>query len=210
MIRLTLAFKGKALKVFQPENGCVKIGRAEDCDITIDNLALSPVHAIITIDGDNARIEDKSDTELDTGVLVNDEKIDSAELKHNDVIKLGKYELKFACLEAPHKAEAAEEPQTTSGFLENRPVVQGWLQFMNGPKLGRTVKLSNSMVRLGKSGKTCAMISTRNGHYYISHLEGEPRTKVCNRDLDNNRLLLKDGDTLQVGETEMLFFLEGE
>ncbi len=209
MIRLTLTFKGKALKVFQPQNGCVKIGRAEDCEITIDNLALSPVHAVITIDGDNASIEDKSDAGLDTGVFVNDKKVDSARLEHNDVIRLGKYELKFARLEEPANTDSAEE-RTPSGFLENRPVVQGWLQFMNGPKLGRTVKLANSMVRLGKSGKTCAMISTRNGHYYISHLEGEPRTKVCNRDLDNNRLLLKNGDTLQVGETKMLFFLEGE
>ncbi len=195
-------FKGKMLKVFQPTGDCIKIGRSNDCDIAIENLALAPLHAIIEVAGADAVIHDRSPEDQQTGVVVNDKKVESAELHHNDLIQLGKYSLKFIRDEVP--IEDNPEPA-----IETRPIHQGWLQFTNGPKLGRTIKLDNPMVRLGQAGKTSAMISTRDGKYYASHLDGNQKTKVNRKNLDaNDRHELSSGDTLTIGDTQMLFFLE--
>jgi len=207
VIKLSLSFKGKLLKIYQPKQKQVLIGRGAECDIAIDNLGFANVHAIINIDGNGANIEykakksDNSDVEL-FELKVNAKKCDKHELKHLDVIQLGKYILKFTC-ELDQDIAPAE-----SAFPKAKIPLQGWLQIMSGPKLGRTIKLENPMVRLGKTGKACAMISNREGKYYISHLEGQPRTRVKNEEVSDARICLNDGDTLVVGDTQMLFFIE--
>lgn len=204
MIKLTLTFKGKLLKIYQPKDDLIKIGRNQDCQIAIDNLALAPMHAVIEIKGNKATIIDKSSNAEsgNTGVLVNGQKIEKQELNHKDEIQLGKYSLTFT------REIDSEVPHAETPFpIKQRPK-QGWLQFMNGSKLGRTIKLENPMVRLGKTGKASAMISHRDGKYYISHLEGEPRTRIANQDIPETPTCLKEGDILQVGETKILFFLQ--
>ena len=207
MIKLSLYFKGKVLKVHQPKGGSVRIGRDPGNDIAIDNLGVSPLHALITLDGETALIEDKSEpatteTPIASGLIINNQKVTRHHLQHNDQVMLGKYTLKFTREVDP------EELPIVEAFPSQERGVPAWLQFLSGPKLGRTIKLDNPMVRLGKTGKTCAMITSRNGQYFIAHLEGEPRTRVENRELDTERLGLHDGDRVQVGDTEMLFFLE--
>ncbi len=207
MIKLSLYFKGKLLKVHQPKSGSISIGRDSGSDIAIDNLGISPLHALITLNGETALIEDKSEptateTPVASGLIINNQKVTRHHLQHNDQVMLGKYTLKFT-----READQEELP-VVEAFPSQERSVPAWLQFLSGPKVGRTVKLLNPMVRLGKTGKTSAMISSRNGQYFIAHLEGEPRTRVQGRELDNERHDLNDGDRVQVGETEMLFFLE--
>lgn len=204
MIKLSLTFKGKLIKVYQPHSKQLKIGRANNCDIIIDNLAVANLHALIEIDGNKAIIFDKSGgiNANPIGVEVNGKKVEKHELNHNDEIQLGKYSLVFT------REIDTEIPQAETAFPKQEKPKQGWLQFLSGPKLGRTIKLDNPMIRLGKSGKTSAMISTRNGKYFVSHLEGEPRTRVADQAVPESPTILNDGDTLQVGETLMLFFLQ--
>jgi len=211
VIKLTLQFKGKSLKVFPVKNKLVKIGRDTACDITIDNLALSPLHAIIEVEDEDLTITDKSEENETTGVVVNATKVKQHKLNHNDVVYLGKYSLKVTHEEDTsnivNDSTLAPEPEPAS-FPQAKKVAQGWLQIMTGPKLGRTIKLENSMMRIGKKGKTCAMISSREGQYYIAHLEGEPKTKVAQREIGDDQIALSDGDMLNIGATQMMFFLD--
>ena len=211
MIKLTLQFKGKPLKVFPVKSNRLEIGRDAACDITIDNLALSPLHAVIEIENEDVVITDKSDSTEETGVVVNASKIKQQTLKHNDVVYLGKYSLKVTQEDSGDSVlqDTGPEPAPVApAFPKAEKIPQGWLQIMSGPKLGRTIKLEGAMMRIGKTGKTCAMISCRDNKYYIVHLEGEPKTRVGNKELGEERQPLKDGDTLTIGETRMLFFLE--
>lgn len=211
MIKLTLQFKGKSLKVFPVKNKLVKIGRDAACDITIDNLALSPLHAIIEVEKDDVTIIDKSEATEEAGVIVNASKVKQHKLDHNDVVYLGKYSLKVTREEEPesfiHDSVMESEPVATT-FPKPEKLTQGWLQIMSGPKLGRTIKLENAMVRIGKSGKSCAMITCREGQYYIAHLEGEPKTQVARREISDAQVALTDGDMLNIGTTQMMFFLD--
>lgn len=81
------------------------IGRAPECDICIDSLAVSPVHAKISTSGDSSSI---SDMESNSGIFVNRQQINQQELQFNDMIRVGKHTLVFE----QGNAEAEDESGT--------------------------------------------------------------------------------------------------
>ena len=68
------------------------IGRLPECDVTIDSESVSRHHAVVEATGDGYRVEDKGST---NGTLVNNVRVESAELKDGDLVKIGKAVLKF-------------------------------------------------------------------------------------------------------------------
>lgn len=200
MFKLTLSFKGRILKVCQTTDTEITIGRQPDCDLRIDNLAVSPLHARVALVDDTLVLTDISD-EGDT--LVNGRPLegDTCPLSHGDTLLIGKHTIAVA---RDHTVadERPEEP------LLGRSLAKGWLQFLNGPKLGRTIRLDRTLVRLGKAGHQSAMIANRSDGFYISHLEGDGPTLVGDRQVGEQSLRLHDGDTIQVGDIRMLFFTE--
>ncbi|MCK5092256.1 MAG: FHA domain-containing protein [Gammaproteobacteria bacterium] len=198
MHKLTLSFKGRTLKVFHITGNQTLIGRSPDCDIPIDNLAVSPTHARVSFENDEVTITDISN---DKTLRVNDKKTDKHTLAHGDVIQIGKHTLTYTV-----EVSTLDESSFTNTSAENLSNVSGWLQFMSGPKLGRTMRLDRALTRLGKTGKQSAMVASRNGQYYISHFEGEQCTKVKGRDIGEQSVQLKEGDTVQIGDIKMMFF----
>jgi hypothetical protein len=71
------------------------IGRSEDADIQIDGHVISRVHARIVRAGDKVTVEDVGSK---NGISVNSESVKRHELKHGDVIGIGK--LRFTFVEA--------------------------------------------------------------------------------------------------------------
>lgn len=199
MFKLTLSFKGRILKVCQASGPELTIGRSPDCDLQIDNLGVSPVHArVVQVDG----VPTLTDLSGNGGILVNGKPIEGERpLAHGDTIAVGKHTIAVA---RDHGGAAAEEAEPAL----TRPLAKGWLQFLNGPKLGRTVRLDRTLVRLGKAGHQSAMIANRNDGFYISHLEGEAPTLVGTRQVGEQSVQLRDGDTIQIGDVQMLFFTE--
>ncbi len=197
MIKISLSFKGRIQKIFRPTGGEVRIGRGPDCDIQIDNLGVKPLHARIAIDGKQATLLDASD---DGSVLVNGKQISKHVLQQGDEVLIGKHTLTFA----RDDSAVSRDPEPPSLHA----LTNGWLQFLSGPKMGRTLRLDRNMVRLGKSGGQSALIASRADGYYISHLAGDKPTKVGNTDIGEESVKLNDGDTIQIGDTQMLFFLD--
>lgn len=68
------------------------IGRRPTNEIHLDNLAISGEHATVVKMGSDYFIEDMDST---NGTLVNGEVTKKQLLKHQDIIELGKYQLKF-------------------------------------------------------------------------------------------------------------------
>ena len=90
MIKLELKFKEKILKKIETEKPEIIIGRSPSADIQIDNLAVSKYHARLIKQKDQYTVEDLSST---NGTFLNDEKITSTILKHNDIVTVGKHTL---------------------------------------------------------------------------------------------------------------------
>lgn len=213
MSKLTLSFKGKVLKIFPVLKGSMVLGSDPSCTIYIDSLALQPQHAQIDTVGNDSAIRDLG---TEDGTFIGTTKLESLHpLKDGDVIRVGKHTLTYSFSEdiVNEDDNAIEELPPE---IEEAPVqiqaqqekTQGWLQIMNGANLGKTMSLNKSMTNLGKPGISTAVITKRQDGYFISQLEGKHPLLIKNKELGEKSLQLTDGDTIQIGNIKMQFYLE--
>jgi len=74
------------------EQKATTVGRSSKADLFIDDDSISRKHCELTWDGKRHRVRDLEST---NGTYVNDELVDSAELRHGDQIKIGRTIMKF-------------------------------------------------------------------------------------------------------------------
>lgn len=205
MSNLTLSFKGKVLKIFPIIAGSMTLGSDPDCSIHIDSLALQPLHSKIDTANNESVIYDM---ETEEGTFVAQTKITGSQaLKDGDIINIGKHTLtySFSETEIVEKNIPGKEPPVE---METAEKTQGWLQIMNGANLGKTMSLSKAMTNLGKPGISTAVITKRQEGYFISQLEGNHPLIIKDHELGDKSLQLSDGDTIQIGNIKMQFYLE--
>lgn len=90
--KLILNFNDQAVGEYALDKETLVIGRRPECDIHIDNLAVSGRHArVITIAG-SSFLEDLNST---NGTFVNGKKIGKHPLSDGDLITIGKHSLRF-------------------------------------------------------------------------------------------------------------------
>lgn len=75
-----------------PERGELRIGRAEELEITIDHRSVSREHARLSCEGGRYRLVDRGSS---NGLVVNGERIKDAELNAGDVLELGEVLVRF-------------------------------------------------------------------------------------------------------------------
>ena len=90
MLTLLLKFNDQVLKTIETDKEVVSIGRNASNDIQIDNLSVSKNHAKITRDRGSYRVVDLNST---NGTYLNEKMVSKAELKHKDVLTVGKHTL---------------------------------------------------------------------------------------------------------------------
>ncbi len=212
MSKLTLSFKGQSLKLFSIRRGSLFIGSDPTCEIHIDSLAVNARHARLDTEDQVTILNDLSTGETE-GLTVNKEKIQQHTLKDGDVIQVGKHTLTYKY--EPIQDDDIEFSQMSSASLEMPSVTSsqemvrpGWLQIMTGQNLGKTLSLNRSMTNLGKPGVATALITRRSDGYFISHLEGKHPPLVGNQPIAEKNHKLNDGDTIQIGNVKMQFYLE--
>jgi pSer/pThr/pTyr-binding forkhead associated (FHA) protein len=101
---MELRFKDKTLKQIKSDKNEITIGRGNNNDIIIDNLAVSKEHAKIIKLPDGYELVDLDST---NGTLLNDKDIKKAKLVAQDVLTIGKHTLKIKSTDPP-KAAAAD------------------------------------------------------------------------------------------------------
>ena len=92
MFRITLSLGGTVVRKYPFEKDSVTIGRDADCDISIDNVAVSRNHAGITLSDGEYVLED---LQSGNGTFVNGAKIVTHVLQPGDSFVIGKYSLLF-------------------------------------------------------------------------------------------------------------------
>ncbi len=108
MPKLLLKYHAAVLKEIPIEKTPLTIGRKPDNDIAIDNMAISSHHARITMQGKTYMIEDLQST---NGTFLNEKRILTSALQHNDTILLGQHSLQFVFPESV-QAAAVETQET--------------------------------------------------------------------------------------------------
>jgi predicted component of type VI protein secretion system len=115
MAKLTLRFRDRVLQEVGIGESLVKIGRAIDNDVVIDNPAVSGQHASVENLGGMYVLEDLKST---NGTFVNDKRISRCRLQDGDLVRIGKHELAF---EHAGQEEAEEAPAEQSSPGDSAP-----------------------------------------------------------------------------------------
>ena len=212
MSKLTLSFKGKVLKVFPVLKGSMMLGSDPSCTIFIDSLAIQPQHAQIDTVNNESVIRDLN---TEDGTFIGQTKLESLHpLKDGEIIRVGKHTLTYEFSEDINNT-GETEAVVEEIIKEEAPIqmhaqekTQGWLQIMNGSNLGKTMSLTKAMTNLGKPGISTAVITKRADGYFISQLEGNHPLLIKDKKLGDKSLQLTDGDTIQIGNIKMQFYLE--
>jgi pSer/pThr/pTyr-binding forkhead associated (FHA) protein len=232
---LTLKFKKDARKLKEYPLGkgnAVTIGRLEDNDIVIENLAVSGHHAKIDSVGDEYLL---SDLKSKNGTFVNDELTTQHWLRHGDVVTIGKHILVFAYAQGespPEKEEnqmdqtmvmdtgqykemLAKSQQKPAHTPESEPV--GVLNFLAGGE--GEIELTKKLTKIGKNpqsdivvagltvGQTAATISRRPDGYMLSYVTGFTKPKV-NGETVKGSVNLNSSDMIEIGNAKFQFIIK--
>ncbi len=74
------------------DSDVTRLGRAADCEISLDDITVSRWHAELLRDGDDYRVRDAGSL---NGTYVNGERIDEAPLHQGDELQVGKFRMVF-------------------------------------------------------------------------------------------------------------------
>jgi len=113
-VKFTLTLSGRTLERYEFDDfERLRIGRSEDCEITIDNLGVSRYHAEVVKEGGFAVLRD---LRSNNGTFVNGRRIDAHNLNDGDEISIGKFTLGYSSDEAGAPAPTEEVGKPTDDF----------------------------------------------------------------------------------------------
>ncbi len=235
MPTLILKFKEIVLvKYHFKKQKTITIGRKEDNDIFIENLAISGYHAKIDALGSDFLI---TDLQSKNGSFVNGKKITSNYLKDGDIITIGRHTITFDNKKNEEDSDDSNDAMNETMILDtaqhklmmatnadydakktDEKVSVGTLMFLSGQE--GEFKLSKKMIKIGKDsqsdivvggfmmGKIACTISKRPNGYYLSYVGGRIKPKV-NGESVSGSIKLKELDTIEIGKLQAQFFDKG-
>ncbi len=232
---LKLLFKENTIAVYRVAKGkSVTIGRKEDNEIQIENLAVSGHHAKIDSVGDGFLL---TDLQSKNGSFVNDELVSSHWLQQGDSVTIGKHTLTFSYDDYEKKPDAGEDMMDQTMVMdtdtyrrmtgktdkelaearESAKVSVGILSYLAGGE--GEIKLTNRITKIGKSpsseivvkgimmGSTAVVISRRPKGYSLSYVDGMTKPKV-NGVVVKESVDLKEFDIIDVGSAKFQFVID--
>lgn len=236
MATIQIIFNGEIVQERELAKESMSIGRKNDCDIHLDNLAVSSHHArIVTILNDSF-IEDMNST---NGTYLNGTLIKKHALSHNDIIKVGKHEIKYinenagsadgfektmiinpgsdgmqeteggAAIDQSVSRIVAELASTDSGT--GSVAKRARVKIISGANTGNELPLTKVLTTLGKPGVQVAAITRRPTGYFLLHIDGGDnagRPRVNNVEIGSGAHELNNGDEIEVAAVKMSFYID--
>jgi pSer/pThr/pTyr-binding forkhead associated (FHA) protein len=231
---LTLKFKNEFIKDYRLGKGqSMTIGRRNDNNMVVENLAVSGSHAKIDSVGDGFVL---TDLQSKNGSFVNDELIASHWLKNGDVITIGKHTILFnytggeeipdektgdmnqtmALRSDKYKEMIAKNvPDGAEEFVAEKSI-SGSLSFLSGGE--GEIALDKKITKIGKAstcdivakgfsvGKVSATISKRPDGFFFNYVGGS-KPKINGNAVDQS-VKLNDFDVIEIGSVKMNFVVK--
>ena len=184
-MELLIIVDGETVNRLQPAPGSqLMLGRAGDCDITLEDGLVSRRHARLWCDAGTWRIEDLGSR---NGTRVNGKAVDMAALADGDFVNIGRARIKVV------DAEGAYAPGPC-------------LQAVAGPCAGRVEPLDRAWFALGATGAELAVVTAHDGIHAVRGIEGFGKRLALNGEpLGEEERTLAEGDRLQIGDGEWVF-----
>jgi len=209
MPKVTIMMDGAVLNEVTLTKELTTLGRRPYNDIVLDNLTVSGEHAVLHRLGGHVTVEDLHST---NGTYLGGKSITREELRHGDILEMGKYRLKFEVESAvaprsPTLAESAE--LAASQRPASAPATEslrGLVKVLSGPLAGREMALTKVVTTIGKPGVSVAVITQRRSSYFVHHVEGTERMLINDESIGESPCVLKSGDRIKLAGIEMQFF----
>jgi pSer/pThr/pTyr-binding forkhead associated (FHA) protein len=221
-----LCLNGKVLEEYEIRSPVISIGRSPECDITIDNAAISWRHALLSQRDGKLFVEDASST---NGVLVNGARKQTVELALGESIQIaGKYSLSLinaptgiptgvSSKEAVHddvqKETVLVDAATLSKLVQNAK--SGYLTLSSPDRATWICRLDKPSTSIGRK-RSCeirvggwfapATVATIERHadgYYLKVAPG--REVALDGQVVTGEHLLRDGSRLRIVELSGVF-----
>lgn len=138
MSKLVCTLDDRVINEYPLNKERISIGRRQNNDIVIDNLAVSGLHAVIVTIGKDSFLEDANST---NGTFVNLKPVRKHVLNHDDVIEIGRHHFKYIKEHSSTVASVAavtKEEHAGSTPLEKSPHTQP-------PSLKSLIQMSRPM-----------------------------------------------------------------
>lgn len=228
--KLEFSFNSSKLGEFILDKEVMTIGRKEDNDIRIENLAVSGHHAKLLTIFEDSFLEDLNST---NGTFVNGKPIDKHPLRNGDVITIGKHELRYVNEAAGvgddadktvlirKKPEVAQTPRPSAsadnsidfepaGGADKPSLDKAKLQILNGSGAGKELPLVKASVKLGKSGAEVVQINKRpDGHFIVCldtpNSQSQPR--VNGEAIGSRAIKLENHDVIEINRLKIEYYL---
>ncbi len=231
MAKLVLTLDGDVLGYHFLDQARFSIGRKPHNDMQIDDTSVSKEHAVILTVGNDQILEDLGST---NGTFVNGTKIQKHILQNNDIIDVGRYQLKYINQKAQvgmdfdrtmmmpmmnmrHRngqgvtqTQTPEQVDTAVSVARtaNAAFPLGGVKGLHGVHVGRTLELNRPLATFGKAGEQVAVINRRPHGYSITHVEGRKTPQINGRPIGTEPQALQEGDEIEVGGERLRFFLK--
>lgn len=230
--KLEFSFNSNKIGEFALDKEVMTIGRKEDNDIRIENLAVSGHHAKLLTIFDDSFLEDLNST---NGTFVNGQRITKHPLRSGDVITIGKHELRYlnknsAAIEDDGEKTVLIRPKATATpptypssvaassheveyepvKVERSPLETAKLQILNGSGAGKELPLRKASVKLGKAGSEVVQINKRpDGHFIVrlDHDSGKTPPRVNGEDIGARARKLENHDVIEINRLKTEYFL---
>lgn len=202
MSKISIIFKDRILSQHQlNKEQSFTIGSNSERDIYIDSLTFKDLHAYISTENSKYTFELVDDAEA---LLNNQEIKEPYVLKDGDNIEVGKFTLRFVEeLEINHRDKVAISFESIKNSNKTH-----WLQFLNGKNVGKSIQLKQPVTNIGKAGTARLVITQNDHHYYVAYLDGNNNGKLDGQSIGEQKLVLKNNSTIELGQIKMLFYIE--
>lgn len=223
MAKLVIKFNNDVVDHVELNQGDMKIGRKPECNILIDNLAVSGEHANIFTVGDDSFIQDLGST---NGTFVNNKKITKHHLRDGDVVMIGKHSLVYltegtteetqdfakTVIISPGVRESTIPPralETMEMSVKSAGAEKhGAVYIQGGPNSGRRIELTKAVTNLGKTGRRAGAITRTEDGYILAVGEDGEKPKLNGRVVPDSGAKLKNGDIIEVAGTRLQFYFK--
>ncbi|MBR4876862.1 MAG: FHA domain-containing protein [Rhodocyclaceae bacterium] len=205
MPTLILSMDSLVLREVHLKEGRTRIGRAGDNTLQLDNPAVSQHHAAITVVGGDAFLEDCDST---NGTQLNQGNVRRAVLRNNDLITIGKYQLRYLSADPPDTLAPREPPRNPAATIhvnEPQPLPPpGELRLLTGARAGQAVPLVRPFLNIGTPEQQLTIL--RHGaEYLVTQTAGDTPVLLNGEPVGERPRPLAHRDTLEVAATRMVF-----
>ena len=205
MPKLIVSIDNTVIKEVQLTKDRSTIGRRPYNDIVIDNLAVSGEHAVIQLSGAEAVLEDLGST---NGTYVNGKTIKRHILVHDDLIEIGRQQMRYVSdlrIEAARPSSGPERLTVAAPTAPAHAAVGPRVRVASGATAGRELPLTKMVTTVGKPGVSVASITRKPNGFELAQVDGDHVATVNGVALDAGPIILKNHDRIELGGIRLQF-----